>query len=446
MSLIRKSKGGATSYWRFDAVDLRAGIAFASWRTDIFEDPVPAEVTTVHFSPPSFSPEPIANVALALGSTRGSMRTGLLINGKEAWFETLEEVSEFLRRAYVASGGGDGADGSGDSDPSPPLPEPPDLPYRPETGDEFHEASNWHERNEIPASQALFEFAEDLRGQILKLDVGKSCTFSWDEAENSDGLQDLQAGATHVLRELLIRWPGEPGDTDEHLRWLSNFKCWWASMSQLGLRSLLFDENKNSLQSLLRSWAERHEPWMLERQFSRHISYLVAAFLLSGDRRLLDAYDRWIWEYRHLDLHPGLFITTMHAINTMTPLSIENLQSLPLPSWAWNLVGGDLQGRASLYHFLCTLTAQPQLATERRHFELVLFGCACVVSDSQKISTEFSSWELGKGYGPSKVEIRQVRKIASNAIMWFREHLPVRSFSKSYEDVISGARNIRYRT
>ena len=449
MSTKRISDNDENFYWRFDAVDLRAGIGFAAWRKDIANDSVPAEMPAVHFSPPFFSPEPVANIALALGATRGSMRSELLINGREAWFETLEEVGEFLRRAYVASGGGDGADGSGDSDPSPPLPEPPDLPNRSKDDDEFSESPSAHKGNAAPASLMLAHFATDLEEQISQLETGKSCSFSLSKAEDSDGLQDLQAGATHVLCELLMRWPGEASDPDNHLRWLGNFRSWWASVNQLGLRSLLFNSGNGSLQPLLRNWASHHEPWMLQDRFDENVASLVVASLLHGSHRLREAIEQiqqrnWKWApfgYPHTDL----FLAKMHAIGVSTPVSIATLRSFPLPHWAWNFVGSDLKGRASLYHLLCTLTAQPQLTNDRRHFEILLFACACVVGGPHNLSTEFSFWELDADFGPSKVEINQVRQTATEAIQWLREHLPSRSFSKAYEMAISGAKEIRYR-
>lgn len=67
----RKQKTTAAyspSKWRFDAVDLRAGLAFANWRPDAAGTPQPEEGPLLHFGPPSFAPEPVANLALALGT------------------------------------------------------------------------------------------------------------------------------------------------------------------------------------------------------------------------------------------------------------------------------------------------------------------------------------------------------------------------------------------
>ena len=445
-----KNNSGKASHWRFDAVDLRAGLAFAAWRADLSDDPLPAEVQAVYFSPPSFTPEPVANVALALGATRGSFWPGLYVDGREAWFESLAAAGEFLRRAYLASGGGDGGDSEGDNDPNPPLPEPPDLPDQPEGEGGFDEALADHQRNTEPAARVLVRLATELHRVIPSVEPGTSHETSWRDVETADGLPALRAGATHVLRELLMRRPRT--DDEDYLRWLNAFRSWWMLVGNLGLRSILLDAGGGALRPLLLAWAKQHEPWLIRGPNDRHVSSLVVAVLVGGDERmrnlvqgapwLLEPWERWRYgEY----LHPGVMMPQSHGVDTALGLSMTILRALPLPRWAWHLVGNDLEGRASLYHLLCTLVAQPQLSTNPRHFELVLFACACVVGGRHATPKEWPLWGFEPAFGPSNVEIGAARQVAHEAIRWLKEHLPGCVFSKGYEQAITAAKDIRYR-
>ncbi|MCR5868230.1 hypothetical protein [Aquincola sp. J276] len=403
----------------------------------------------VYFAPPSFTPEPVANVALALGATRGSFRPGLFVDGREVWFESLADAGEFLRRAYVASGGGDGGDGEGDDDPSPPLPEPPDLPDGPEG--EVDDVLADSQRNTVPAARVLLRMATELQRVIPGVEPGTSHDVVWRDIETADGLPALRAGATHMLRELLMRRPRtEEGHT--YLRWLSAFRSWWRLVCNLGLRSILLDARGGAFRALLLAWAKQHEPWLLRGPNDRLFPSLLMALLVGGDARmryldqgapwLLEHWERW-WHGEYL--HPAFLMPQSHGGDTPPGLSMTNLRALPLPRWAWHLVGMDLEGRASLYHLLCTLVAQPQLSTNPKHFELMLFACACVVGGRQPASKEWLFWGFEHAFGPSDVEIGAARQVAHEALRWLEEHLPRSVFSEGYEQAITAAKDIRYR-
>lgn len=448
-----ENRSGRASHWRFDAVDLRAGLAFAAWRADLGDDPSPAEVQAVYFAPPSFTPEPVANLALALGATRGSMRPGLFVDGREVWFESLAEAGEFLRRAYVASGGGDGGDGDGEDDPSPPLPEPPDLPEQPDgDGDgEFDEVLADHQRSAVPAARVLVRLVTELQRATARVELGASHDMSWREVETANGLPALRAGATHVLRELLMRRP-RTGDADTYLRWLGAFRSWWMFVGSMGLRSILLGDGGDALRPLLVAWAKQQEPWLLQGPNDRYVPSLAVAFLLGGNEHIRHLLQEAPWLLDHWErlrygeyFYPSLLVPQSHGTDSTAGLSMTALRALPLPRWAWHLVGDDLEGRASLYHLLCTLTAQPQLSTNPRHFELMLFACACVVGGRQAALKDWTLWGLENAFGPSSVEIGAARQVAHETLGWLKEHLPSLAFSKGYEDVITTAKDVRYR-
>lgn len=101
--------------WRFESIDLRAGLAIAVRRPPrtTATELVCGEYPCLYFAPPYFQPEAIGNLAIAMAASRGSFAAGLYINDMEVSFATPEEVAAFVRRAYVGGAGGDGGDGGG---------------------------------------------------------------------------------------------------------------------------------------------------------------------------------------------------------------------------------------------------------------------------------------------------------------------------------------------
>ena len=101
--------------WYIDTLDPRAGLAFASERTpDLLGQPddvwdLDDEVSTVFVRAPGFLVEPVPNRAVALAAARGSFQFGLFVDGLEAPFDSVDDVREFVRRAYLRASGGDQA-------------------------------------------------------------------------------------------------------------------------------------------------------------------------------------------------------------------------------------------------------------------------------------------------------------------------------------------------
>lgn len=99
--------------WYIESLDVLGGIAYASHRPAIKEegDPEPAAITYAITSP-DFTPSPVGE-ATALGAARGVFQDLLLENEREIPFKRLEDVIEFVRRAYTSGGGGPGGGGDG---------------------------------------------------------------------------------------------------------------------------------------------------------------------------------------------------------------------------------------------------------------------------------------------------------------------------------------------
>lgn len=103
--------------WRLETFDLRAGLAFATYRESQSSNEQGtqglADSPCLFFAPPAFEPQPVDNVGLALAASRGSFDSGFIVDGEEVGFGSPAEIAEFMRRAYVASASGDGSDAPG---------------------------------------------------------------------------------------------------------------------------------------------------------------------------------------------------------------------------------------------------------------------------------------------------------------------------------------------
>jgi hypothetical protein len=90
--------------WRIDAWDSLAGRAFLCRRFPEGADDPELDQSAVFVSPPFFQPEPLASRAPGLAATRGTLQSGLFIDGREAGFATLDDAIAFIRRGYNSPG------------------------------------------------------------------------------------------------------------------------------------------------------------------------------------------------------------------------------------------------------------------------------------------------------------------------------------------------------
>jgi hypothetical protein len=99
-----------------DALDGRSGLAFASYRMpDLIgaaQEWPDLSAMAWFIAAPDFQPEPVSSRAIGFAAAQRGLQLGLSLNGEtEVPFPSLEALTDYVRRLFIAGGGGDGAAG-----------------------------------------------------------------------------------------------------------------------------------------------------------------------------------------------------------------------------------------------------------------------------------------------------------------------------------------------
>lgn len=397
---------GAERTWRLEAHDLRGGLSFATYRDAEGFDKGPADAPAYFIAAPSFAPEPVAGATVALAATRGGFAHGLFLRGEggglvEASFMSLSAVAEFVRRAYVASAGGDGPEGN--EPPSPPLPEPPKEPPKESQGVREDSREEPHPHDDVHLDRtALLRRLDEQKEQIIKARPGESIKVDVRGLGRIASSTILAMGCLHVLRELLRRRP--PDDDPQVTPWLEQ-------LQRLGLCA-----------ELLGLW-----PVLNDRPIWPQWSDLL---------RALRSYEWW-------DPGPAFFLTRGCFDG------FDLIGSLPLPQVAMPLLPDMDRPTATLRHLLVCFVASPHalldLDTEARErvLDLICFAAACVVAPARLRRTQWNGWPH-RPRTMSPVEAAQMAQLVADAMAWLEEHLPARVYERQLEERISASRGQRY--
>ena len=402
--------------WRIESFDPRAGLAFAVWRgeRDTEAESKSIDWPCLYFAPPGFTPEPVGNVALALGASRGSFQPGLLVEGREAFFRTPEEVAEFVRRAYVGGAGGAGDEGGG----GPPQGDgdgggEPERPREPER--DLDRVSDdgifW---NEQYTSGFLWQGVKAFATKSATLKFGVAAEFSWQAMRTQSGVEPLVVGALGVMQRLFARMPSV-GQTRDLIRWNEDVQILGGCLSRIGLwPELQFGSQRDTFYELLHDLEIPDDRWGSVGPPER----MYALF-----------FDGWMpYDFRRVVFHQ------------QDPVDL--LRRLPVPTWAGNLAGEDA-ARQSLFHALSSFIASPQLiltaAPTGVHF--VLFASACLVTCASQWRARPWPYE---GAWAHDMNREAVQVVAEQSFDWLIEHLPTRAFSRGFEDAIEQTRHGRY--
>ena len=296
-----------------DALDPRGGIAFASRRAFSLSDESHAlrEAPCVWIAPPAFQPEPIVSRMMSWAAERGAFQLGVFQEGEELTFATLDAVTEFVRRVYLRSGGGDGLDGGGP--PVPPIPpEPgPELPPMP-TEIEGGEARGRGTERAGPDLLGLARrFTADCDAEGGSLIAGRAFAWtaleftsaktssSFDGADQPDGAHSyIVRAAALVLHEMLMRFPSSDSPKEME-RWSTAARALGCMIDDVGIwGSLLRGPSSDTLAAWATSCADtlsRSSGLRPElRNFVNDLGHpdSTVAFFLFGVRTFLNQYLR----------------------------------------------------------------------------------------------------------------------------------------------------------
>lgn len=414
--------------WRIDSLDARAGLAFASWREADLSGGAPRlDRDAVFLSPPAFSPEVLGNRAIGFGAARGHAQLGVFVDGEELAFETLEALTEFVRRLYVGSGGGDAGGGGGR--PGPPEPEgggPPEgLTRRFREGEGAGAALGV-----LKVAAAAADLSKGLKYvggepvQAAALDTARTVVGT----PAGDGLA-IANGAAELVTEFLSRYP-VGGQAEEVDRWLASAHRLGAAVTGLGL------------------W-----PAILEGPFAPALDELciriVGTLGLTSDwdvpRYLLPAlfgllHAEWPWPRRFpkdrlayfADYERIVLAGARSRAASRDPL--DDLEVWPLPDDIAKLVG-SAQRAVTAFHLVSTISAAPEKLSEGQHIhmraaEILLFCVAHVLVEADPPLG--SSW-LRSPHRSSAAEM------ANRSLEWMSTQWPTFVFPRQVEALIGQA-------
>lgn len=188
--------------WRFEALDMLAGIAFAS-----YSGPDVAAEELIALRPPAFDPVPLGRASLGLSATRAYCQAGLMVGDQEATFPNLDSLREFVRRSYIyGSGSGNGPAGTPNGGP------PPESPRNPMPPNENQDQPEGNGR--IDGLDALVSDLQKFSDISSNLLLGESDEVQWKISQPSSPagkFEMLLRGAALCLRDE-IRLVPMPGD------------------------------------------------------------------------------------------------------------------------------------------------------------------------------------------------------------------------------------------
>jgi hypothetical protein len=434
--------------WYIDALDARGGQAFASVReADLDDAEIDLGAPAVFIGPPAFQAETVSGRAVAFAATRGVFQLGLYDKQEEVGFTSLDRLIAFVRRAYLASGGGDGGGGVGPTPPPGPPEGPGGEPWRPGEPESSKETKT-------SAAQLLLKHANEFMASIPGETDGAPPVVQWWEgeergADRGDGDYRILARAAALLTDsLLRRFPGI--NVEAFGGWRDACCRLGAIIDAFGLwQFLLVDGATNSIRDVAlktitgtRELGTEGIPYKLgERGFGA----LAVLELLGGSPCRGPYYlDHWRYFYREVlrgRVQTGRW-TSDRALDPLDTLSI-----LCLPEIIAKYLELDKK-TASVRDLLCVTVASPDLIVRHGNAStysgksdstdivaILIFAAAYIASVDSFISHSARSPRLAE---------RLANELVSEAMKWLRTQFPSQVFAEPIEEMIRSAASLRY--
>jgi len=417
--------------WYIDALDARAGMALATYReTDLNENSVDLGKPAVFIGPPFFQGESVASRAIGFAATRGSFQLGVFLDGEEIGFETLQGVSEFIRRVYVSSGGGDTDSGISPA-PVVPNPEGGGAEFRrlpPEEVAIAREMLNFVSSiAEDIASISQRSHASSRKKQVNRRESTYNVTLQDTLKSFSDLDELLSYGMAVLIEEMIGRLPFGQNEVGA---WMRTMMTLGQMLSRLGLYDAL--AHTPDFDRLLRRATDLEDR---HRLFNGYVNEFDAALpVMLG----LGPYTPW-----HPRFGPMYLVGWHPAPGNFDPL--DALSSFPLPSIAAKHVGlnpDTANVRDLLSVFLANPTvlegesgSQPPESTMLAAF--VLLASMLIVSSGQASLGPIDATRMSR-------VLRQ--DLLKSAVAWMDAQMPSYVFHSDVEKYIRGASQVRYGT
>jgi hypothetical protein len=441
---MNQSSPSKDFFWRFDALDARGGLAFASFRdADLTADKID-DVYAVHVGPPSFSPEPVLSRALGCAAFRGAFQPGLFLGEHEVAFSTLSSLIEFVRRGYMAGGGGDSANGGGSGVP-PVLGEGPTDTDTPDVESSYGEGGMAGDLASFCSASDSLKFTADRPISYVN--------FTWlpSQAENSgqaapnrtfDLGEDLVLAARDLAIELLRRFPGTR-DSRLYSRWQASADRLGRAYDELWLwRKVLEGPEALPLGLAMAAAVDRSpEFWYNPKWFADELKKGSYDVLGTAACDLFGVWlPEWVWDRRHLRLSGRCH--SQRALVESDPS--DDLASWPLPM---TLRRAGLAAE-NLLELLTLFTGAPRRIARLKGravpaaIHLVAFGAAHLAKAADALTRqEWSSWPHYTGPPDSY----WTYSAAQRGLDWLASQMPRMAFPPPVEDVIGEVADLNYR-
>jgi hypothetical protein len=442
-----------TRLWYIDALDARAGHAFASCRgPDLGQDKIDLDAAAVFVGAPAFRPEALAGRSTGFAAASRSAQFGLFANGAEVGFPSLESLVEFVRRAYVSGGGGDGGEGIG-----PVPPGPPGGGEGPDSGrGEGGEGGEGGERGESGSgAQALLssgaKFARTARSlslETFKADGEGSDTgpatygrVQFTPAPSSvssvtptkgvtEGQADMAAAAALLLEELVGRAPGRGGFDAS---WEAALNSLRFAVHKFGLLPILMhDPLGHSLRHQLKMTFASNPDIFLGVRGPDQPEYLLPRLLALPP--LDGPYPWWYWLDHVID---GAQLPIEFGFGRESGDPFEELSTWPLPRPIANhahLLKEDDSARG----LLCAVVADPALLAPRS--KIGLQTALILLFSAVHLTARHSILALARPATSGAT----VNLVIADALAWLDLQMPRHAFAREVEQAIGRARQLHY--
>jgi len=438
--------------WRIDALDARGGLAFASQRDHRFSEIEHggASPLCVFIGAPGFQPEIVANRSIALASIRGAFQFRLYVKtaegAEEVAFPTLEAVTQFVRRAFLRSGGGDGAGGEGGEGPTPlPRDGRPDLPGTAELIEKGETLANL-----IAGAASLFRKSS---GNCKPGDVAPFGSWPGSRDLDSsasrafDGGSILANAALTLLREMLRRMP-DGKDTRALMNWHRDAREFGQLVGAMGIWPILWlPPYRNAISKLMKQLASQRSGLAAIDLLSKvipeddyrgvYLSALLFCSALPLDDERSARYNRY-WEY-----YAGPSETGARSLDP-----IASLGKISCPDDLAKQVRDKAGDTVSLYHALVSFVGSPVAAggTDPKHLELILFAATWIATCAERSVELYPGPFYHDDEGPSAISTAIVQEKLDRGWNWLRMHLPHLCFEPRVETAIDDAAKLAYPT